>query len=282
MTTKNFVLEYSAEADEALGLGVRRISSKLIIRSDFRQAFLEKHRSQSDRAGEPIGTFQADMSDQALSNILVKANAMIVPEQPPAKGEGPGSTVITIRFEEGARKITRIFTSGDMSILSAVEGLINDLDLLSGQVERHPLSALQAMIEYKSGPYPYFLLTLKNIGQTRICFADPRFLPQGDPDCWAGAQVAELPEEKPGMTAPPLQWKQVPLEMPAHPAPTEPIVIEPGKSFSAKTVTWQNLKPNAPFLAQGVYSDYTGPAEIAGVYRIRGATFSEGMEFIAK
>lgn len=277
-----FVLEYSAEAQKALGTGLRKISSKLIVRSGRREALLEKHRSQSDQAGEPIGTFQAELSERVLASILDKANRTIVPELPPAMGGGPGSTAITLKFEQGERKVTRIFNTGDIATLSAVKELLSELDQLGGQLNRHPKCALQASVAYNGGSTPHFVLTLTNIGTERICFADPRFLPPGDPDCWAGAQVAEFPEEEPGVTAPPLKWTRLPLEVPAEAAPSEPVVLRPGKSFSANTVTWQHRKAGARFLALGVYSDYTGPAVIEGVYRIRGATFSEGLEFRPK
>ena len=279
---KNFLLEYVVESAIALGVDSREISSRLVIRSDSRQAFLEKHRSESDSAGEAIGTFQSEVSDKVLTNILAKANRTIVPALPPARGGGPGSTVITLRFEEGERKIMRTFTTGDMNILSVVEELLSALAQLSGQLEAHPLCALQTAIEYKDSPQPHFVLTLRNIGRQRICFADPRLLPPGDPDCWAGAQVAELPEEKPGITSPPLQWTRLSLETPAPSALAANVVLGPGESLSAKTVIWKNWRPKTRYLALGIYSDYTGPAEINGIYRIRGATFSNGLEFTLK
>jgi len=274
-----FLLEYLVEGQEVLGVNLRKICSRLVIRSESRQAFLEKHRSQSDRAGEPIGTFQADLSDQILASLLGNATTTIFAELPSARGEGPGSSVITLKFEQGARKITRTFSTGDMTILSVVENLLIALDQLSGQLERHPLCALQTAIEYKDRPQPHFVLIFTNIGRDRITFADPRFLPTGEMDCWAGAQVAELPEEKPGMTSPPLQWIRLAVERPASAASSADVVLNPGNSFSAKTITWQNSRTKARYLALGVFSDYTGPAISNGIYRIRGATFSAGLEF---
>ena len=278
-----YVLEYSVESPEAVGPELRRDSSKLIVRSDRREAFLEKHRSQSDRRGEPIGTFRAELDDGLAARILDEANRMLIPE-PPAAGAGdePGPIIVALKFEQGARKVTRAFTTGDMATLNAMRELLSELNQLSGQLNSHPKAALQASVHYEEGETPHFVLTLTNIGTEPICFADPRFLPPGDPDHWAGAQVAELPEEKPDVTPPPLEWTRLLLDKPAEPAPEAPVVLEPGKSFSAKTVRWQNVKPKVRFLALGVYSDYTGPGEIADVYRVRGATFSEGLEFEPK
>jgi len=277
-----FVLEYSAEGLRPLGAGLRKISSKLVVRSERREAILEKHRSPSDKAGEPIGTFRAELVEGLLAGLLDSATKTIVPEWPRGRGGGPGSTVITLKFEQGDRKITRVFNTGDMEVLTAVGGLLAELDALSGQLNSLPLCAIKASVSFKGGAAPHFVLTLTNIGKERICFADPRYLGGGDPDYWAGAQVAELPEEKPGVTSPPLKWKRLPLETPAGSAPADPVVLKPGKSFLAKTVAWQNGNARVRFLALGVYSDYTGPAEIDGVYRVRGATFSEGLQVPSK
>jgi hypothetical protein len=276
-----FVLEYSTEGQRPLGQGLRKISSKLVIRSDRREGVLEKHRSQSDQAGEPIGTFRGEMSQEMLAAVLDKAKGTMLGKLP-ARGGGPGTTVITLSFEQGQQKARHVFNTGDMAVLQAFRGLLEELNSLGGQLNGRPLCALRASVEYKGGPAPHFVLTLTNVGKERICFADPQFLPPGDADCWAGAKVAELPEEKPGVTSPPLTWTQLPLMTPPGSAPTAAIVLKPGKSFSARTVTWQNRRANVRFLAIGVYSDYTGPAEIDGVYRVRGATFSDGLEFQPK
>lgn len=278
-----FVLEYSVESGRPLGTGVRKISSRLIIQSERRMAFLEKHRSQSDRAGEPIGTFRDELPESLLARVLDRAIKTVVPEPPSARGGGPGSTVITLRFEQGARKVERIFNTGDMAILAVMADLLTELDQIGDQLSSHPVCALKASVEYKSGPTPGFVLTLTNIGKERICFADPRYLPSDDPDCWAGANVAQLPEEKPGVTSPPLKWTRVPLERPiersAGAAADSIVVLKPGESFSAHTITWQDKRPGTRYLAIGVYSDYTGPSEIDKIYRVRGATFSDGLEF---
>jgi hypothetical protein len=276
--TEPFILEYSIEAEGAVGTDLSRIKTTLLVRGDSRQAILEKHRSQSDQAGEAIGTFQAEVSEQALANLRAKAHATIVPALPPRDGMGPGSSIITLKLQEGATKTTRTFSTGDMAILSVVEGLLEELDGLSGQLARHPRQAVQATVAYQRHP-SRFVLTLTNIGREPICFADPRFLPE-DADRWAGAQVAEFPEPKPGFTAPPLQWQRVPLAKPASPPPALEVALKPGATFTAETVPWTPGMPKRRFLAQGVWSDYTGSGTCQDMYRVRGATFSEALKLM--
>jgi len=273
-----FSLEYSVEAEGAVGTDLSRIKTTLLVSGDIRQAFLEKHRSQSDQAGEAIGTFQAEVSEQDLANLRAKAHATMVPALPPRDGMGPGSSIITLKLQEGATKTTRTFSTGDMAILSVVEGLLEALDGLSGQIAHHPRQAVQATLASERHPLR-FVLTLTNIGREPICFADPRFL-QADDDRWAGARVAEFPEAKPGFTAPPLQWRRVPLAKPSSPATSQEVVLKPGATFSAETISWTPGVPRQRFLAQGVWSDYTGPGTCHDTYRVRGATFSKALQLM--
>jgi hypothetical protein len=158
-----FSLEYSIEAEGAVGTDLSRIKTTLLVRGSIRQAALEKHRSQSDQAGEAIGTFQAEVSEQELANLRAKAHATIVPALPPRDGMGPGSSIITLKLQEGA---------------------------------------------------------------------------------------------------------------------TLEVVLKPGATFTAETVSWTPGMPKRRFLAQGGWSDYTGSGTCQDMYRVRGATFSEALKLM--
>ena len=274
-----FFLEYSFVGQRLLGENLRKFSSVLRLTSEDRMAFLEKHRSQCDQPGEPIGTFQAKISDDFLTTILNKVKMSNLNQLPPRTGDGPGSTIVTLRFHQGDHQVEQIFSTGDMQILEAVEDLLDALDSVSAQLSKHPFSALRALLKSEDLPPRHFILTLTNIGQKEICFPDPRYIRSDDPDYWAGVQVAELPEEKPGVTSPPLEWTRVPLIMVQGGSPASLVVLDPGSSFIARTEAWPGWRQGPRFIALGVYSNYMGPDEVDGIYRIRGAAFSDALEF---
>jgi len=274
-----FSLEYSSSGQRLLGENLQKYSSVLRLNSEDRMAFFEKHRSQSDQPGEPIGTFQAKIADDFLATILEKIKTTNLDKLPPRTGEGPGSTIITLKFHQGDHKVEQVFSTSDMGIIETAHDLLDALDAVSAQLSKHPFSALRASLKSEELPPRHFILTLTNIGQKGICFPDPRYIRSDDPDYWAGVQVAELPEEKPGVTSPPLEWTRVPLVMVQGGSPASLVVLEPGSSFIARTEAWPGWRQGSRFIALGVYSDYMGPDEVDEIYRIRGAAFSDAFEF---
>jgi len=274
-----FSLEYSSSGQRLLGENLQKYSSVLRLNSEDCMAFLEKHRSQSDQPGESIGTFQAKIANDFLATILERIKTTNLDNLPPRTGEGPGSTIITLRFHQGAHKVEQVFSTGDMGILETVDDLLDSLGAVSAKLSQHPLAALKATLTPEKQPPRHFVLTLTNTGQEAICFPDPRVIRSDDTDYRVGVQVAVLPEEKPGVTSLPLEWTFFPLTAPQGDTPAGLIVLKPGSSFSARTETWPGWRSGTRFIALGVYSDYTGPPEIDGVYRIRGAAFSDALEF---
>ena len=275
----DYTLEYTVRAMPGMG-ELQRIDTTLRIDSAKRTAWLEKHRSQSDRAGEPIGTFGGELSEKLIGDILAAVRKAKLDDLPPRSGRGPGSTIITLKFQRGGEKTEAVFSTGDMEILDALEGLLDELNQLAELLNDRAICAMKASVEFRQRPQPHFVLTLRNIGTERICFGDPRLLTAGsavDVNHWAGVRVAVLPEEKPHVTSPPLQWVRLPLAGPRAGSAGETIVLKPGKTFSADTVAWPAWQKGVTYLAQGVWTDYTGPGEVQGVFRVRGATFSEGL-----
>ncbi len=274
-----FSLEYSSSGQRLLGENLQKYSSVLRLNNEDSMAFLEKHRSQSDQPGEPIGTFQAKIADDFLATILEEIKTTDLDNLPPRTGEGPGSTIITLKFHQGAHKVEQVFSTGDMEILETVHDLLESLGTVSAQLSQYPLASLKATLKPEEQPPRHFVMTLTNIGQEEICFSDPHAIQSDDADYRVGVQVAALPEEKPGVTSPPLEWTFVPLAAPQGGASPALVVLKPGSSFDARTETWPGWRSGIRFIALGVYSDYTGPPEVDGVYRIRGAAFSDALEF---
>lgn len=281
-TTAPFSFEYTSTGQRLLGEEMQKYHSALRLNSENRTAFLERHRSQNNQPGEPVGTFQAKIADDFLATILERVREAHLDELPSRTGDGPGSTVITLKFQQGDHRIEQVFSTGDIGILDAVHNLLDALDAVSAELIHYPLAAMKVSLEPEE-PFPrHFILTLTNIGRKEICFPDPRSIRSDDPDYRVGVQVAVLPEEKPGVTSPPLDWNFIPLAPPHGDRPPGLVVLKPGSGFGARTDAWSGLRHGMRFIALGVFSDYTGPAEVDGVYRIRGATFSEALEFIGQ
>lgn len=277
-TAEPFSLEYSSTGQRLLGEELHRYRSALRLSSEDRTAFLERHRSQNNQPGEPVGTFQAKIADDFLATILERVREAKLDELPSRTGDGPGSTVITLKFQQGDHRIEKVFSTGDMGILDAVQDLLDALDAVSAQLIRYPLTAMKVSLEPEEPFARHFVLTLTNIGRKEICFPDPRSIRSDDPDYRVGVQVTALPEEKPGVTSPPLDWDFIPLAPPQEDHPPGLVVLKPGSGFGARTDAWSGWRTGTRFLALGSYSDYTGPPEIDGVYRIRGAAFSDAVE----
>jgi len=273
-----FVFEYSSVGGPELGQGIHERESHLRLNSADQSAFLEKHRSDSDAPGEAIGTFRARLPADAFARVRnLVTTTQLAQLKAPNRG-GPGSSLITLRYEEGDTKIEKSFTSFDTGLIAQVQGLISEIVQILVVLNRSPERALQITVA-QSPSAPSFSFVATNIGTTEVCLTDPRSLPTGNIDVYAGIRWAEYPTERPGVTAPPLQWTFLGLARPEHVANSEsPIVLKPGDAFTIPTEPWKNPSPGRRFLVQGRFSDYGGPTEVRDCYRIRGAVFSKIVE----
>jgi hypothetical protein len=90
-------------------------------------------------------------------------------------------------------------------------------------------------------------------------------------------RFAELPQERPGVTSPPLQWAE--LQIQAESKPTPPVVtLKAGERLSIPSVSWSMARSGVRYLVQGVWSDYTDPIGTQSCYSMRGAAFSENVK----
>jgi len=271
------VIEYSKVGGVSLGQDLHVRQSRLRMNSGDGWAVLEKHRSEADTPGAPIGTFGSQLPPEAFTRVLELARKTKLAELPPPTSADFSTTLMTITLERGSAKLTKQLSSGDIPLILQIQELLAELGRLSAALENSPVAALRTSVSWASREGA-FVLTLTNIGTQNVCFGDPRLLRQDEPDHWAGVRVAEFPPERPGVTAPPLQWVRLLLAPPRQPPAAARIFLKPGERFSAPTLVWRPARRGVRHLAQGVWADYTGPREAEGCYQIRGAAFSEGLE----
>lgn len=277
---QSYKLEYSAHGGPELGAGVHEREWSLKLDSADGSASLEKHRSDSDAAGEPVGLFRAQLPPEKFWSLFQLAHRVRLPELAPAGGGGMRSSLMTLKLEQGGARVEKAFSSGDIKALDQLEPLLEELNRIFGAMSNSPVAAIRTMVAYVPRERR-FDFVVANIGTEPVCVGDPRFIVPGNPKLWAGVRVAEMPYERPGYTSPPLQWAQVPLSKPVQ-ASGVPIVIKAGEKFTAPTAIWSAARPGVRYIAQAVLSDYSGPREAPGCYRIRGAAFSEAIEFTLK
>lgn len=275
-----YKLEYSLYGGPELGAGVHQREWSLKLDSADGSAFLEKHRSDSDAAGEPVGIFRAQLPPEKFWMLFQLAHRVRLPELAPGGADGPGASLMTLKLEQGETRVEKSFSSRDIAALEQLEPLLEELSRILGAMNNSPVAAIRTMVAYAPRERRFDFI-VANIGTEQVCVGDPRFIPPGDPMQWAGVRVAELPEERPGYTSPPLQWVQLPLAKPVQ-ASGVPIVIKAAEKFTAPTAVWSAARPGVRYIAQAVLSDYSGPRETPGCYRIRGAAFSESVEFTLK
>lgn len=266
-----FTLQLRTRGGMLLGEGLNTIHSDLLLDSRVGAAFLGQHRSEADTEGEPIGRFRMDLPPSRLQHFeqLVK-DVRLEELGPPVRG-GLGTSLLELEVRSGDKTFIRQVNSFDISLLQQVDPLLFELNRLAFELMQHPVAALRVSVSHEASPAgDRFVLTFDNLGRQRILLNDPRLL-KAPPDRWAGVRVALHPESKPGFTAPPLQWRLVPLAKPAEEedVPAE-LLLEPGASASFRTEPWVPQQRGSRHLMQGVWSDYEGSAERDGILRIRG------------
>jgi hypothetical protein len=276
-----FVLDYRTVTGPELGEKLQEYQRSLKIDRKSGTAFLEKHRSPSDEPGEPIGTFRAKLSEDIFQNIFDIVQKADFSNLPSATEGGMGITDITLKFEHNNTTLSKQFTSRDINLLERLDSLLEQLNQIAVGLEKHAESAVKIDIKHTRGQGDgQFKIMITNVGSQPVCIADPHTFGDEDPDRWAGVRFAELPEERPGYTSPPLEWSN--LILPVQKAQGTRVVLKPSKTFSGSTNSWTAPRRNARYIIQAIFSDYKGPGDANDGYPVRGAVFSEAIEITVK
>lgn len=277
---RHYKIREVIERGPSLGDGVNLRTFALVVSSRDGVASQEQNRSSSDAQGELIGRFRMTLSPsraEALRRAISRRSLAGVSATTPG-GLGASDISISVDVDEAPSESVS-FSSRDTPLIDYLDPLLSELMRTSVELDGHPQAALGARVEYlgsspRSGT---FALHLLNPGTEPIWVADPRRL-RLPPDEFGGVRVAPYPYEVPGFTAPPLEWSRVALLPDARGSSDADVRIDPGMSFSFLTEEWSAPQAGR-YLAQGIYSSYGGSGEREGVYRVRGACFSFGLEF---
>lgn len=282
-TPAKFVLEYKTAEGLTLGDDLQEYQSLLRIDHNEGTLFRETFRAPSDIAGVPIGVFSTSAPDSFFQDIQRLVGRAKLNKLPPPSGGGPGVGLLNLTYEFQEIHVCKDFPSRDFDALEQLDELLRELGDVARDLEKNATAAMRLSVSHVRGPGDgHFELLLKNIGKRALALTDPRSL-AGDENEWCGVQIAEYPEETPGITSPPLQWSRLELEPPAQELPDDPhVVIEPGTTFSLPTKGWHPTSTGVRHLIQGVWSNYVGPKKFKGHYRLRGATFSDGIEIVPR
>lgn len=272
---QDFILTYTTQGGPVLGDDVYEKHISLKIDSSKRLVEMERNRSPSDEAGEPIGKFEAPLTDESLERLKSLAYAARLDEMPPATGGGPGVGVIQLTFEVGETRQSALFTDRDFAALEQTDALVFTLNQAMAGLLARPTSALQLSLARLTEQR--FELKFTNTGSRPICMRDPRLNEMDGIDTWTGVRVAAYPEPQPGFTEPPLEWSQVNLDTVGAVGGQKDIRLEAGESVSMATLDWRPSLLER-HLVQGVHSDYGKPSTTSGCYPIRGAVFSSALE----
>jgi hypothetical protein len=275
-----YKMEYSAYSGRELGVGVHEREWKLKLDSSEGTVQLEKHRSDADQAGEPVGLFQSQLPAETFVRLRQLAAQVRLAELPPPSGGGLGVALFTIKIEQGTARLEKPFTGRDMAAMQRLRPLLDELNRIYSAMNNSPVAAVRAVVVFKPREYR-FEWELVNIGRESVCVGDPRFILKTDPKQGAYVRVAEFPEERPGFTSPPLVWEQVRLA-PAVQVSGFPLTLKAGEKLALSTVGWPGARAGVRYIAQAVWLDYSGMREGPGCYRVRGAAFSESIEFTLK
>jgi hypothetical protein len=277
--TQGFTIDYTVVGGPELGVGIREQDRRLTVDGAAGSAKLVSVRAGGDKPGAPIGTFAMQLDDAELAKLSSVATSIDRSNLPPPSGGGPGTSTITLGFRSATESWDHAVNSLDRSGVAVFRDLFQPLNQLMGRLHAHPEEALRLEVEHDSAGR--FVLRLHNIGQSELAVLDPSTLGTDGGRAWAGVQVSPFPEARPGVTPAPLQWERVGLEAAgSSPSGTgrTSTVVPAGHSAEWKTTSW-TPRASGRHLVQAVVLDYAGPDRVDGRSRIRGALFSEGVEF---
>jgi hypothetical protein len=277
--TQGFTIEYTIVSGRELGVGIHEHHRKLTLDGAAGTAKLVSVRAGGDKPGGPIGTFAMKLEDAELAELSATAESIDRSNLPPPSGGGPGTSTISLRFRSSAESWDHAINSLDRSSIGVFRDLFQPLNRLIGRLYEHPEEAIRLQVAHDSGGG--FVVRLHNIGKSELAVLDPSTLGTDGGRAWAGVQVSPFAEARPGVTPPPLQWERVGLETTAPSSSTTgrtTTVVSAGQSVEWKTTAW-TPQARGRHLVQAIVLDYDGPDQIDGRSRVRGALFSDALEF---
>lgn len=276
-TSLPFTLTFRSRSGREVAPGVFEVDNTIVLDGNARIGTLSSSRAGSDTQSYPIGVFSAPLDAAELESIRVAATNLEHASLPPSmRHEGPTGAFFTFRFDSPTTSWERTIGQ-DPGHLEVFDSLIVPLNALHARLYDTPVRAIRLGLRREG---ERFFVRLENVGTVTVAVQDPRTLGQDDPLAWAGVRVAEVPPEVPGVTSPPLEWKQIPLQPPSSGSHERmSTIVFAGQEIEWPVASWETSS-HRPHSARAVLSDYSGPDVVDGHPRIRGGLFSELLEFV--
>jgi hypothetical protein len=253
----------------------------MMLRLDLvaNEALLEQHEPGSEIGGEPIGTFRGPLPTplaEQLRAVLPKTNF----HGAPSTRGGPGSSLIRVRWSNGADTREAAVSSLDPTAMEPLDPLLEVLNDALAATERHPCRAVTLTVKYiPAAGGGTFQVTVKNVGTEPVALPDLLALGSKGADDQArafGVRVAFFPPERPGFTPPPPDWAY--LGMARAQGAGRAVVLAPGHEIVHATLLWTPAKVGERHFAQAVFANYEKTAPVEGHPPIRGRLLSKAIE----
>jgi hypothetical protein len=276
-------LEYEVVGGPELALGLHETEVSLRIDLGTGVAFLERHQPSSEEGGEPLGTFRAALSPDVAARLHQALGAVQLGAVAGGGGGGPGTSMLRIRHTTAAGRSEARFSSRDTAALEKLDPLIAVLDEITALLVDHPFQAVRLLVSQRKAPEgTIFDITVKNVGSEVVAVPDLAAVgrtPPGNPERGLGVRVAPFPPERPGYTAPPLQWTRLGLAPDTPPGPaTEKLPPAAEKKFH--TPPWKPRTAGIRHLVQATLATYEGEPVVDGRIMVRGRALSAALEFM--
>lgn len=276
-------VEYAIEGGPEMGSGIHEVETRLRIRVDAGDAFLELHQPSSAEGGEPLGTFKTILPAELVSHLRAALEDATLWSLPPSTVGGPGSSLIRVSMSsDGVERELRV-SSRDIDAVGRIDPIVAILNDAVTATMAHPFQAVRFIVHSQApigGQAPTFAISVKNVGTETVALPDLRVFggdPEEHPDRDLSLRVAVYPEERPGYTAPPLVWERLAFAV-ATGTPPPLILLGPGQEAMRERIVWTPLRRGGRHLVQAGFAFYGGPPAVEGHLVIRGRALSEAVE----
>ena len=126
-----------------MGSGIHEVETRLRIRVDAGDAFLELHQPSSAEGGEPLGTFKTILPAELVSHLRAALEDATLWSLPPSTVGGPGSSLIRVSMSsDGVERELRV-SSRDIDAVGRIDPIVAILNDAVTATMAHPFQAVR-------------------------------------------------------------------------------------------------------------------------------------------
>jgi hypothetical protein len=255
-------------------------SDRLIIKGDGKATF-STIRSRMDLAGEEIGNYEGEIDKEHVRELFQQLKDSGFESLPPEEGSISGASRHRLAITIGGAYAFSSFST----FPTAIETVDDKLREIINTVRENKLRVLKLTIDISKpakGKPIDVTINFPNLGTEPFFIRNPKNMKQTKRDVFA-VEYGLIPEEKPGFTSPPIQWKQVKLEeLKVEKDELDYIRLEPGATHSVKATKAVTIDEPGKYLIHAIFGDYELNSTVAGVPILRGHAVSEDVEVSIK